>query len=213
MIFTPKIQKAIDVASVAHLNFSRVGLDLPYIVHPFAVMLILSQYSEDEDLLCAALLHDTIEDNPKYSKQYLIDEFGLTVAELVDEVTEKRTADLSGSFKESWQERKAGYLGRLASASEGAVLISAADSIQNLDSLVATYRKCGPEIWRKFGASIEKKIAYYHQIKDIVNSRTECPIKITLGNSLSQLEAILGGGSKRALFTNNLLRQSDVNSV
>lgn len=213
MIFTPKIQKAIDMASVAHLNFNRVGLNLPYIVHPFAVMLILSQYTEDEDLLCAALLHDVVEDNLNYSSDYLAKEFGRAVADLVDNVTEKRTVDSNGCFKESWQERKAGYLAGLASAPEGAILISAADTIQNLDSLVATYEKCGPQIWQKFGASIDRKLSYYKQIEAIVKAKTDCPIKETLNNSLRRLESVLSAPLSPKVFSESLLRQSDINSV
>ncbi|MFA6535946.1 MAG: HD domain-containing protein [Candidatus Paceibacterota bacterium] len=213
MIFTPKIQKAIDVSALAHRDFKRVGLDLPYVVHPFAVMLILSQYTENEDLLCAALLHDTVEDNFSYSIDYLTREFGQGVADLVDSVTEKRTADASGCFKESWQERKAGYLARLSSATEGAVLISAADTIQNLDSLVATYEKCGPQIWKKFGASIERKLSYYRQIEAIVKVKTTCRIQDDLTCSLRRLESVLAAPLSSRVFTESLLRQSDVNSV
>ena len=213
MIFTPKIQKAINVSASAHQDFRRVGLDLPYIVHPFAVMLILSQYTENEDWLCAALLHDTVEDNFDYSIEYLASEFGQAVADLVAAVTEKRTADGNGCFKESWQERKAGYLARLSSAPEGAILISAADTIQNLDSLIATYEKCGPQVWQKFGASIDRKLAYYKQIEAIVKTKTACPIKETLSGSLARFEKVLATHLSRKAFTENLLRQSDINPV
>ena len=211
MQFTPKIQKAINVASLAHQNQKRVGLDLPYIVHPFAVMLIIAEFRDNEDLLCAALLHDIVEDNLEYTREIVSSEFGESVATIVDYVTETRTVDTNGQFMESWDERKAKYLARLSEASENAVILSAGDSIQNLNSLVETYRKCGPEIWKSFGASINKKLNYYRQVEQIVQKRTDCKIKNALKESLSRLEAILKSNS----FSNQsiLLSQSSVNSV
>ena len=57
-----------------------------YITHPLAVAYILSKMNADRETICAALLHDTLEDT-KLEKEDIVIEFGKTVAELVDGVT------------------------------------------------------------------------------------------------------------------------------
>ena len=56
------INKAISFACLAHSKQKRKGTDIPYILHPLEAGIIVSQIKYDEDLICAAILHDTAED-------------------------------------------------------------------------------------------------------------------------------------------------------
>lgn len=76
------IRRAYDVAASWHLGQTRRSSD-PYITHPLAVAAILAEIGADDELLCAALLHDTIEDTP-YTLAALSCEFGAGVAVLVE---------------------------------------------------------------------------------------------------------------------------------
>lgn len=58
----------------------------PYITHPLAVAEVLADQRLDADTLCAALLHDVIEDTPTVREQIEKD-FGSSVAHLVDGVS------------------------------------------------------------------------------------------------------------------------------
>ncbi len=58
----------------------------PYIIHPVQVAYTLAELGLDDATICAALLHDVVEDTP-ITHQNLIDEFGLEIAEMVDGVT------------------------------------------------------------------------------------------------------------------------------
>ena len=58
----------------------------PYITHPSAVALILSEMKMDHETIMAALLHDVIEDS-EINKSSLGKEFGQTVSEIVDGVS------------------------------------------------------------------------------------------------------------------------------
>jgi len=79
------IERAYHVAKQAHEGqFRRSGE--PYIIHPIAVAIILSDLHLDHETLMAALLHDVIEDTPT-TKEELAAEFGNAVAELVDGVS------------------------------------------------------------------------------------------------------------------------------
>jgi GTP pyrophosphokinase len=79
------IERAYDVAAHYHRNQKRKSGD-PYITHPLAVATILAELGMNTETLCAALLHDTVEDTP-YTLDQLSAEFGAEIAALVDGVT------------------------------------------------------------------------------------------------------------------------------
>src|SRR3954465_3314448 len=56
------VQRAIAYAFSAHAGQVRKGTSIPYVSHLLAVAAIVFEYGGDEDLACAALLHDVIED-------------------------------------------------------------------------------------------------------------------------------------------------------
>ena len=80
-----RIQRAYDVAASWHQGQTRKSGD-PYITHPLAVTTILAETGADDEMLCAALLHDTIEDTP-YTLAALSGEFGAGVVALVTGTT------------------------------------------------------------------------------------------------------------------------------
>jgi len=79
------VEHAYDVAAAQHAGTLRKSGD-PYITHPLAVATILAELGMNHETLCAALLHDTIEDT-SYTLAELRREFGDDIAELVDGVT------------------------------------------------------------------------------------------------------------------------------
>ena len=79
------IDRAYEVAAHWHAGQMRKSGD-PYITHPLAVTTILAELGMNTDTLCAALLHDTVEDTA-YTLDELRTEFGDEVAALVDGVT------------------------------------------------------------------------------------------------------------------------------
>ena len=79
------IQRAYDTAERMHEGQKRKSGD-PYITHPLAVATILAELGMTEPTLCAALLHDTVEDTA-YTLEELERDFGEEVVQLVDGVT------------------------------------------------------------------------------------------------------------------------------
>jgi hypothetical protein len=81
------IGRACDVAARCHQGQMRLSGD-PYITHPVAVATILAGLNEagevDDQMLCAAILHDTVRDTP-YTLAALKREFGTGVAAMVAE--------------------------------------------------------------------------------------------------------------------------------
>jgi GTP pyrophosphokinase len=79
------IERAYESAAYWHRDQKRRSGD-PYITHPLAVATILAELGMNTETICAALLHDTVEDTP-YTLTELRGEFGEDIAALVDGVT------------------------------------------------------------------------------------------------------------------------------
>lgn len=77
------IDEAREFAAKAHEGQFRKGTKRPYIVHPVEVAEIVGTMTQDEEVICAALLHDTIEDCAGVSEEILRSRFGERVALLV----------------------------------------------------------------------------------------------------------------------------------
>ena len=79
------IERAYDTAARMHAGQARRSGD-PYITHPLAVATILAELGMNHETICAALLHDTIEDTD-YTLDQLHRDFGDDITALVDGVT------------------------------------------------------------------------------------------------------------------------------
>lgn len=82
---TPKIQQAIQCANDYHQGQLRKS-GIPYIVHPICVACIVAFYGGDETMICAALLHDAVEDT-HCTIEDVGQSFGWEIAHLVDALT------------------------------------------------------------------------------------------------------------------------------
>ena len=90
-----KIQKAYSLAFYAHDGQDRMD-GSKYITHPTAVANILLDLRMDPDSICAALMHDVLEDTD-VSKKNIIDLFGKDVAEIVDGVSKLGKIDIASN--------------------------------------------------------------------------------------------------------------------
>ena len=86
----PLIVKAYLAAESWHRGQLRKSGD-PYITHPVAVAVILVGMDADDPTLCAALLHDVLDDT-SCTKDVLQTEFGHEIADLVEQVSAMNTA-------------------------------------------------------------------------------------------------------------------------
>lgn len=129
-----KVKRAYEFAVRYHANQRRRSGE-PYINHPVEVARILAEDLQmDEDVICAALLHDTVEDTSA-TLEDLAREFGPAVAELVDGVTK-----LTSIQVESMDEKQALNLRKMFLAMSKdirVVLIKLADRLHNMRTLAA----------------------------------------------------------------------------
>lgn len=167
MIYSPLIQKAIAFAIPVHANQKRKGKDTPYIAHVLSVGLILSRVTNDEAIIAAGVLHDTIEDcQPQGSvtKEILTEQFGERVARIVDEVTEQNKAL-------PWKERKRLALERLKQLSRDSLLVKGADVLHNLSELVEDIEHEGEAVFTRFNAPKADQIGRYRKLLDSLKKR------------------------------------------
>jgi (p)ppGpp synthase/HD superfamily hydrolase len=124
-IISKKVDLADKFAWIAHHGVRRKGRSkAPYHDHVKGVATILEGYGcEDEDILSAAFLHDTIEDVKGLSLDTLEEMFGNKVAELVSEVT--NSPDLDGMEKEQYMNNK------MVNLSNDALTIKLGDCLYN----------------------------------------------------------------------------------
>ena len=81
----PKLRRAFDYAKKHHEEQKRASGE-PYIIHPLNVAYILASMHADIDTLCAALLHDVVEDTESTLEE-IEQKFNKNVRDLVDGVT------------------------------------------------------------------------------------------------------------------------------
>lgn len=126
-----RIAKAVALTSGVHRGSTR-DEGTPYLRHPLRVALILHEELgvQDPDLICAAVLHDVLEDSAHVDREALHQAFGDTVAALVFCLTDEfQHVDLPRS------ERKARYLQRMAQEDDLCLFIKLCDRLDNVRSL------------------------------------------------------------------------------
>lgn len=160
----PKIAKAIEYASQKHAEVkqTRKGTDIPYIVHPMEVLSILQRMNAGTDLLCAGVLHDTVEDT-NATLEDIKREFGAHVAELVGNHTEDKSL--------SWEERKRISNEHLKTASDEMRRLILADKLSNIRSIGSDIRLQGDteEYWNKFNRGKAEQSWYYSEVIDALD--------------------------------------------
>ncbi len=125
----------------------------PYINHPIALANVLANEGDvdDERVLIAAVLHDTVEDT-ETSEQELIREFGQEIASIVLEVTDDQLLPTA--------ERKRLQVEHASTISRQAKLVKLADKICNLRDIASS----PPAGW-----SVERKREYFDWAKSVID--------------------------------------------
>ena len=135
------IEKAQKLAHEAHdsIGQKRKYRGEPYWVHTDEVAAIVASVGGTEEMICAAHLHDVLEDvtpkNPKYDIAFLAQEFNFRVSGLVGWLTDEYTKEAYPQYNRA--SRKSLERRRLEGAPNDAKTIKLADLISNTQSIVA----------------------------------------------------------------------------
>ncbi|MFZ0546430.1 MAG: HD domain-containing protein [Candidatus Promineifilaceae bacterium] len=159
--YSPLVDRAIGFAAQKHEGQHRKIGSVPYIAHPIGVAMLLMRMGCRDEVIAAAVLHDTVEDTGA-SLQDIRKQFGQEVADIVDGCTE-----LPRKFN-NWEERKQNMIEKLRHASLEVKLVVAADKFHNLQHITKSKKKEGSAVWEKFSRGPELQAWYYRAMLDSI---------------------------------------------
>ena len=169
-----RIEEAIELAAIAHNGQLRKGTHTPYIIHPFAVGFMLMDAGCSESVVIAGILHDTVEDT-ELTLEFIRKNYGTDVADIVEGCSENK--DLK------WTARKTERIEALKTATTEICIVTCADKLHNLRTVLSEIDNIGDAIWDRFHGGYEAQSWYYRSILDslkihrhqtCVNNIAEC---------------------------------------
>ena len=123
---------------------------------PMEVAAIVAAMTLDQDMLCAAVLHDVVEDCDGISIDDIRREFGDIVASYVYQESEDKS--------KTWVERKGHTIDFLKNrASRNAKIIALGDKLANIRALYRDYNILGEELWERFNMKDKKMQSWYYR--------------------------------------------------
>jgi (p)ppGpp synthase/HD superfamily hydrolase len=156
----PRFLEAFLFAAEKHAGQTRKTTTVPYIAHLMGVTSLALEFGGDEDMAIAALLHDVVEDcGGAPMLKEVKRRFGRRVAKIVEGCT-----DSDSEPKPPWRARKENYLRHLKDADTETRLVSAADKLNNVRSILSDYREFGETIWERFNGGREGTLWYYQAL-------------------------------------------------
>lgn len=190
LVLTERFTQAVEYARRLHTEY-RKGTEIPYMAHLLGVAaLVMGEAGRrvpvTEDMILAALLHDTVEDHGGMPRLREIEErFGPNVARMV--------AGLSDTFaedhdkKEGWEERKIAYIERLRGEPDDVLLISAADKLYNAKSILDDFREIGAKVFERFKRGAEQQLWYFDELLKVFGGHPPNRIVEELGRVVEEL--------------------------
>jgi (p)ppGpp synthase/HD superfamily hydrolase len=189
---TRKFKRALAYASSIHGGKIRKKTRIPDIGHILGVTAIALEYGADETEAIAALLHDAVEDAG--GKKRLLDirrKFGPKVAKIVEGCT-----DTLDEPKPPWLQRKEKYVAHVRKASVSTKLVSAADKLQNVRSLLRNHREEGERLWSRYNSGKEGALWYYRALVGTFTGKRINSLVRELDRAVSELETVANRGRK-----------------
>ena len=113
--------------------------------------------------------------------------FGKRVAHVVEGCTD---TDLDP--KPPWRQRKEGYLKHLRTADADVRLVSAADKLNNVRSILSDYRVVGESVWSRFNGGRDGTLWYYRTLLDVFLQHERNRITCDLELAVNELELLAG---------------------
>lgn len=171
-------------AAEKHNSQTRKKTDVPYISHLMSVAGLVLEAGGGEDEGIAALLHDVVEDCGGHPVlEEVRQRFGDRVADIVEGCTDAYTIP-----KPPWKQRKLDYLDVLRRAGDDVRLVSAADKLHNVRTILADYRREGDSVWDRFSGRREGTLWYYRAVLDVLREGKANRLVSELERAVTELE-------------------------
>jgi GTP pyrophosphokinase len=191
MMLSQRFSDALVYAARLHRSQRRKVSGTPYVGHLLRVAGIVLEYGADEDEAIAALLHDAVEDQGgAAAREAILRQFGPCVAEIVDGCT-----DAEQSPKPPWRKRKDAHLARLAHASPSVRLVAAADKLDNVCTLMQSYRTMGESVWERFRGGRDGSLWYLRSVVNVLKQTGTHPLLEELDRAVAELARLVAPAS------------------
>lgn len=168
----PLFERAAVFAAAAHQGTTRKGGRIPYLSHPVEAAAIVSEMTDDDDVIAAAVLHDVVEDTDVTLEDLSV-YFGERIAGLVANESENKRRDLPP--ESTWMIRKQEMIDFLRTkADRNAKILALADKLSNLRSIARDTAHYGDVFWDRFHQKDKKMHAWmYRQVAEAVKELQE----------------------------------------
>lgn len=185
---TSRFEEALVYAVRLHADQYRKVSGAPYISHLLGVAALVLEYGGNEDEAIAALLHDAIEDQGgAVVREEIGRRFGDRVVEIVNGCTDADTQP-----KPPWRRRKETYIAHLGHAGPSVRLVSAADKLYNVRTILSDYRRRGETVWDRFKGGKKGTLWYYRAVVDSLTTHADSPLVVELSRVVTELERLAG---------------------
>lgn len=170
----PLFERAVVFAAAAHCGATRKGSRIPYLSHPVEAAAIVSELTDDQELIAAAVLHDVVEDT-EVTIQEISDGFGERVASYVSGESENKRRQLPP--ENTWLLRKEETITFLKErADRNAKILALADKLSNLRSIARDVDRIGDQLWERFHQKDKAMHGWmYRQIAEAVRELEAYP--------------------------------------
>ena len=186
----PRFDGAFLFAAEKHAAQTRKRTDVPYISHLMSVAALVLEAGGDEDQAIAALLHDVVEDcGGEPMLEEVRGRFGDRVAKIVQGCT-----DAYAVPKPPWKQRKLDYLELLRSADDDIRLVSAADKLHNVRTILTDYRREGDSVWDRFSGRRDGTLWYYRAVLEVLRAGRPNRLVDELQRVVTELESLARTG-------------------
>lgn len=153
---------------------------MPYVVHPLQVGLLLAGHGFGPEVVAAGILHDVVEDSD-FTVADLARDFEPAVMAIVAEVSEDKSLP--------WEARKQRTIDAIATMSEAARAVTAADKVHNLSDLSRLLARQGAPAWNLFRRGREPTLRYYEQVHAGLARAFPHPLTDELGELVAAIRA------------------------
>lgn len=187
-MYSQVVEKALCVMVAAHEGQYRKGAEpAHYATHPVHVALMLTGWGFDEDVICAGLLHDVVEDCEDWTVERIEVEFGAHITSIVSQLTEDKSL--------TWEERKRWAVEHVPHMSPEAASVKAVDKLHNLRCLLQDLESVEDDdlIWSRFRGGRERTLAMDAELVEALTTRVDP----RLGRALREtFEAVVAQDSR-----------------
>lgn len=161
------LSRAAAYAAHCHAGQMRKGSGMPYTIHPMEAASICASFTDDLEVIAAAMLHDVVEDTDA-SVEGVRELFGERVALLVAGESEDKREHLPAA--ETWKIRKEESIEHLQAAEDpGVRMVCLGDKLSNIRSIQRDYERLGDKLWQRFNQKDPAEHAwYYRAIADVL---------------------------------------------